>query len=151
MKITRRNFVQISGVAALSAALLGPVGKTYGQLAVAGDLFAVPAESLADPLNYLLKAHFEPFTGTAFRAGAGNDSRVGLRLKAVTDLTRAINHKRGFHGESFSLLFEGASRRSLAEGPYVFDHENLGRFTLYLSPVGKAGKNYEAVINRVGR
>lgn len=151
MKITRRNFVQISGIAAVSATLLGSVDKVFGQFEKGSELFPVPAESLSDPLNYLVKAHFEPFAGTAFRGGLDGGPIVDLRLKAVTELTRGINVKRGYRGESFSLLFEGTSKRRLAEGPYVFEHGNLGRFTLNLAPVGKAGRNYEAVINRVGR
>jgi hypothetical protein len=150
MKITRRNFVQISGMAALSAALMGPVDKVFGQMAAGSDLFALPPESLADPLNYLVRAHFEPFAGTAFRAGLG-EATADLRLKAVTDLTRAVNAKRGFGGESFSLLFESTSGKRLAGGSYDFDHGNLGRFTLNLAPVGKSGRNYEAVINRTSR
>jgi hypothetical protein len=151
MKITRRNFVQISGMAALSAAVLGPAGKVFGQNDPGSDLFALPADSLADPLNYLSRAHFEPFTGTAFRAGLAGGPGVNLRLKAVTDLTLAVNVKQGFTGESFSLLFESASGRRYAGGTYDFDHGNLGKFTLNLTPVGKSGRNYEAVINRVNR
>lgn len=151
MKITRRNFVQISGVAAISATLLGSVDKVFAQIEKGSDLFQVPAESLSDPLNYLVKEHFEPFVGTAMRAGIEGEAKVDLRLKAVTELTRRINVKRGYRGESFSLLFEGVSKRRLAAGSYVFDHGNLGTFALLLTPVGKAGKSYEAIINRVDR
>lgn len=151
MKITRRNFVQISGMAALSAVLLGSADKAFGQTGPGSDLFALPPESLADPLNYLVKAHFEPFAGTTFRAGRGDGPAVNFRLKTVTDLALDLNTKQGLSGESFSLLFESTSGRKIARGAYDFDHGNLGRFTLHLEPVGKSGRNCEAVINRSNR
>lgn len=151
MKITRRNFVQISGMAALSAVLLGSVDKALGQTGQGGDFFTLPPDSLADPLNYLVKAHFEPFAGTTFRAARGDGPAVNFRLKTVTDHALDLNAKRGFRGENFSLLFESTSGRKIARGAYDFDHGSLGRFTLYLEPVGQSGRNCEAVINRSNR
>jgi hypothetical protein len=138
-------------MAAFSAALLGPVGSVLGQALSDDDLYRIPVESANDPLNYLIKAHFEPFIGTAFKAAIDGTRAVSFRLKAVDDVALAANAKRGYRGESFSLLFENLSDRRPAPGMYAFDHDTLGKFALMLVPVGKAGRNYEAVINRIGR
>jgi hypothetical protein len=151
MKLTRRGFVRLSGMAAVSVSVLGAAGNVFGQIFADDGLYRVPVNSTADPLNYLVRAHFEPFTGTVFRTDSGDGNTFDLRLKSVTDLTKAVNAKRGYSGESFSLLFESASRKRMAAGGYTFDHDNLGKFTLTLLQVGKACKNYEAVINRIGR
>ena len=147
MNITRRSFLQLSGMTAVSLSLLGYVDKAFGQSADSG-LFAVPVESLGNPLNYLTRAHFEPFAGTAMRAAAGGKG-IDLTLSEVKDLTRGANVKRGFNGESYSLVFRSSSRQRLSAGEYAFDHANLGKFTISLVPFGKNGANYEAVINRI--
>lgn len=138
-------------MAGLSAALVGSAGRLFGQAFSDEGLYRIPVESTNDPLNYLVKAHFEPFIGTSFRASASDGTAVTLRLRVVNDLSRALNVKEGYSGESFSLVFNGASKQQLVPGIYNFDHE-LGKFSLLLSPVaGRSGKYYEAVINRINR
>jgi hypothetical protein len=151
MEVSRRNFIRLSGVAAMSVTALGSAGRVLGQVLQDDGLYQIPFESTADPLTYLLKEHFEPFMGTVFRADAGDGRLTDMRLAAVTDRTTRINAKRGCTGESFSLLFESGSKKRMAAGLYTFDHENLGKFSLTLMPVGKSGRNFEAVINRIGR
>lgn len=150
MNITRRNFVRLSGMGALSVVALGSVGKVFGQALSDDGLFRVPVDN-ADPLNYLQQAHFEALLGTTFNAGIEGERAVGFRLKSVNDLSRDLNAKQGFHGESFSLVFENISKQRQVPGIYVFDHQLLGRFTLLLSPVDKTQRTFEAVINRIGR
>lgn len=150
MNITRRKFVGLSGMAALSAAVLGPAGKVLGQAISGDEYFQIPVESANDPLNYLLKEHFDPFVGTTMIAGIEGERAINLRLIAVRDWSIPINVECGLQGVSYSLLFENVSRRPIAPGIYIFDHDVLGRFSLALLPVGQSGKNYEAVINRLG-
>lgn len=148
MKITRRNFIRISGTAVIAAGLLGSVGSVAGQ-SRAGDVFTVPSESLSDPLLYLTRAHFEPFLNTAMRVRDGEEV-LHLQLVELPDHTLPANHKRGFYGESFSLILSAPARSGMKAGLYTIEHPVLGTFMLNLNPVGK-GNRYEAVINRVNR
>jgi len=52
--------------------------------------------------------------------------------------------------ECFSLCFYGPPEASLGQGAYVLDHDELGRFELFLVPLqpDAAGPRYEGVINR---
>jgi hypothetical protein len=53
-------------------------------------------------------------------------------------------------GESFMLLFHGPSDRMLPQGTYAFTHDELGRFDLFIVPIGQAPGvfQYQAVFNR---
>jgi hypothetical protein len=53
--------------------------------------------------------------------------------------------------EKFSLLFAGAGSSALESAIYKFEHAGLGRFEMFISPVGAGGPErcfYEAVFNR---
>jgi len=107
-----------------------------------------PPESFADPLNYLTKAHFEPFVDTFVQVRTG-ETKIQLRLIEVRDLKREDNEKRSFRGESFSLLFEDSLQARLPQEVYPIEHFALGEFSLLLVPTGIKGNRYEAVINRI--
>lgn len=142
MDLTRRHFVGIAG-ATLTAGLV--TGRVLGQQAVANGLFPIPVESMNDPLNYLQMEHFVPFAGTTFRAVKG-DEVVNLDLLSVDRGPKASRTTRAGRGAAFSLLFR--SLPGLSGGIYSFDHATLGRFSMFVSPVGLAGTKYEAVVNR---
>jgi len=50
----------------------------------------------------------------------------------------------------FSILFQGPANLFLPQRTYTLEHEILGKFDLFLVPVGKntKGFEYEAVFNR---
>ena len=53
--------------------------------------------------------------------------------------------------EKFSLIFSGARREMLEQETYVFEHETLGRMSLFIVPVFTRHPekiDYEAVFNR---
>jgi len=52
---------------------------------------------------------------------------------------------------TFTLLFRGPARPVLAQQIYSFEHDRLGRFDLFIVPVGQdaQGLAYEAVFNRL--
>jgi len=149
MTITRRRFIQNLGAAALAAASLTSTRSLFAQTSDGADeLFTVPPESLSDPLNYLTKAHFEPFVDTFVQVRTG-DKQIRLRLMKVSDLNREANEKRSFRGESFSLVFEGSVKKLLPQDVYLIEHFALGKFSLLLVPSGIEGNHYEAIINRI--
>lgn len=54
------------------------------------------------------------------------------------------------HPESFSLLFAAPPAPTLSQRMYRFEHDQLGRFDLFIVPVGHGHgvAHYEAVFNR---
>jgi hypothetical protein len=148
MNITRRGFIQNLGTAAIAVASLTSTGSVFAQISRTDELFAVPTESLSDPLNFLTRAHFVPFVNTFVKVRAG-EKQIQMRLIEVTDLNRQINEQRSIRGESFSLLLEDSRKRRLAQEVYQIEHFALGEFSLLLVPVGINGQHYEAIINRI--
>jgi hypothetical protein len=138
MKFTRRKFIQSSALAALAA--------TVGRAGVGRDsgLAAGP-----DPIGYLKREHFAPFIDGAFRIRNDAGTLVSVKLREAVDLKIDINEKLGYAGDSYRLGFDAPRKAGLAQGTYHFDHENLGRFSLFLVPVGGSGIHYEAIINRI--
>lgn len=53
--------------------------------------------------------------------------------------------------EIFSLLFRGPASPKLSQRTYCFEHDELGRFDLFIVPVGQnqSGMLYQAVFNRL--
>lgn len=70
---------------------------------------------------------------------------VPLELVDVTEKTLSPQL------ESFSVIFRGAYDRAVQQGILSLEHERLGRFDLFLVPLGPddKGLRYEAVFNRV--
>jgi Domain of unknown function (DUF6916) len=53
--------------------------------------------------------------------------------------------------EKFSLLFRGGDSPALRQDTYVFEHDDIGRFAMFIVPVriGNDGRNYyQAIFNR---
>ena len=53
--------------------------------------------------------------------------------------------------ERFSLLFQGDAANPLGQNTYSFEHARLGRFEMFIVPIGREDRNhchYEAVFNR---
>lgn len=156
MKMHRRNFIQTLGITALALGFLNPVKDVFGQKgnilgSLEGGLFPIPPESLNDPLTYLTSRHFEPFVNTVVRVKKSESRTIELELIEVKQLNHEVNDKRGFYGESFSLLFQNAGKTKLPQGTYEIEHDALGRFSLFLVPTGLRGIRYEAIINHVSR
>jgi hypothetical protein len=142
MKLTRRNFIQSSAVAVLAAA----AGKAAG---LDTGLFARHSQKGTHPLEYLQRAHFEAVINTRVRITGDNGKTSVIWLREAAELKEQINMERGYTGESFRLGFESPRKTDLVQGTYQFDHENLGRFSLFLVPVRGSGVHYEAVINQI--
>lgn len=143
MKFTRRKFIESSVTGALAAT----VGHAVAGPALGWDsgLF----QKGPHPLGYLKREHFEPFINTSVRVWNEEGSRAVVWLREAADLKNQVNTGRGYAGESFRLSFDSARRTDLAQGTYHFEHESLGRFSLFLVPIGGSGVHYEAIINRV--
>lgn len=149
MKISRRFFLLHSGAAALTASIVLPVNRIYGQIVNTEPLFPIPPESEGDPLNYLRHEHFEAFINTVFEFEPDNGRAFNLKLVLVENLQLPANDKQGFQGESYSLVFEGSKKLKIHQGVYRVNHDTLGRFSLLIVPVGLVGNRFEAIINKI--
>jgi hypothetical protein len=102
------------------------------------------------PLSDLGYAQFSAVAGTTFQVSDETEEPAPLKLVEVNQRKqRAGNSAAG--GEAFSLLFAGPKNRFLPQRLYFFAHETMGRFPLFIVPVGQDATtfHYEAVFSRM--
>jgi len=98
----------------------------------------------------LTQARFARLVGTDFRVARGPGRTATVRLVSVRPIApvgpRPI-------GEGFSLIFSGGHSQAFGQDSYKIAHPSLGRFEMFLVPVGPDGpdQRYEAVFNRLWR
>ena len=82
---------------------------------------------------------------TSFRVFAEAAAPLDIELVKVTSLSSPKHVQ-------FSILFQGPPSLFLPQRTYTLEHEVLGKFDLFLVPVGKnaEGFEYEAVFNHTG-
>lgn len=85
---------------------------------------------------------FLPLVHSLFRVRAGAGRVVELELGAA--------RAEGPDDNPFVLAFRGRADEFLPQGTYVFQHETLGEFELFVSPVARTVEHFttEAVFNR---
>jgi len=139
MSSSRREFLKRGTFVALAAgAPLGLAEKAFG---------LGTAKSVAG-VNLNLES-FEAQLGTNFLI-KHETSRVVMRLVRVTNFASHNQTEAGKEG--FSLLFRGPNQTTLKQDTYVIEHEQLGRFSFLVVPVGTKdtrAPHYEAIINRL--
>jgi hypothetical protein len=143
---TRRRFL-LNCSAIATAASIAPA-----------RLFSAPiqwADTVsATPLDTISFEEFSGLVGTTFRVHGHAGRVIGLRLtKAKPQALPASADACApdAHHEKFSLLFAGSPEAALPEHSCVFEHERIGRFTMFISPVGLGQpgvRHYEACFNR---
>jgi len=128
--LTRRSLLR-SGALAAAATLAGGAWRTAPAAAAAG---------------HLRRSAYDGLVGQRF-AAAGAE----LRLVSVTDLAGAAGDKSLVGSEdAFALMFSAPLDAALGSGIHTVRHARLGRFELFVAPVGQPGADhrYEAVIDR---
>jgi hypothetical protein len=156
MNIPRRKFIQAGIVAAACAGVpltIGPASaQKQGDGSQRGGYFQVPAEVQDDPTSYYNMATFAPYVNTGFLILIGRAWRhmklVEVKnLRPQTSVAPANNLD-----ESFSLTFIAGRGQKIEQKVYSIRHAALGKFSLFLVPVGRRTRTspeyYEAVINR---
>jgi hypothetical protein len=152
MNISRRRFLHNSAAAAASVAFFGTLNGANGQSRSEKDAIGDTLAASRDPLGFLTQENFVPFTGETFVVKTSAGRTVQLRLIEVNGLVLDANVKRGYVGESYSLIFDAPRSKSRPTGDlYQFDHYALGQFSLLVLPVGLSGTRYEAIVNRITR
>jgi len=104
------------------------------------------------PLDQLSFEAFSQLEQAVFRVGSGSEDWLELKLVEITPprFSAGGGGNNSKH-ENFALLFRGPADRLLAQGIYMFEVAPLGRFELFLVPVGLAqnGAQYQVTFNRL--
>jgi hypothetical protein len=149
MAISRRKFAQKAGLAIVGAGLAGSAAGAFSRSPKPGSLFGISARPLADPLTTLRSDLFLPYIGTIFHTGRIHGPGNSLQLTDVILHRRSMEKSSETGGESFSLLFRSIGRKRSPGEIHIFRHPSLGTFSLFIAPVERAKKTYEAVINHL--
>jgi hypothetical protein len=140
--MSRTGLLKLGAFAALVLGA-GPAAR-----AVAGA--SVPAENDAGSITpagpaprYLRLATYVPLVGSTFRIHREGSSPLSVKLVSATPLAGK--------GESFSLIFHGDRNAELGQQISSVGHPSLGRFDLFVAPVGRdvKGQDFQAVVNRI--
>jgi hypothetical protein len=95
---------------------------------------------------------FARLVKTKFRVLVAANDALELELyEATPPRTTPAGGGTGAVYESFSLLFLGPADRLLPQRSYAFECEPVGRFDLFIVPIGRdqSGVRYEAAFNRL--
>ena len=141
---TRRDFLLNSSVFAAALALVPTAALAVPARVSRREvgLDSITAEAFAEQLN------------TRFLVRNNGDVPMALLLAAVeptafgaaTSVSAAAESQ-----ERFSLFFAGTDSRPLGQNTYAFEHASLGRFEMFIVPVGRPASGcrvYEAVFDR---
>jgi len=138
---TRRHFLLNCTTLALTAAAAPGLG------------FAAPVPARETPLDQISLSAFKGCVQKRFAVATGSGEALGLVLVKAEELVlkRAQPHHRDAGNEKFRLLFRGPPDRPLSQNTYGFEHDRLGRFEMFITPVRRKDLSqhfYEAVFNR---
>ena len=140
MSISRRNFIQMASVTAITASTMAKsalVAFAQGTLQLSDD-----------PLAYYSQATFAQYINSIFRLHGFRT--VDVTLEKVED-TLPATVSRDDGRESFVLHFRGGGVL-LPQNTYTVEHPALGTFILFLVPNGadeNGAQSYVATINRL--
>lgn len=136
----RRRFLLAGSVLAATAA------------ALPGVRLASRALARTVALSELGLAAFTGLLGTSFRVRPEAGRAVELKLlKAEPVPATRPARAGGAQWEGFWLVFCGPSAQPLSQAIYSFEHEQVGRFEMFIVPIGQpfdGQSRYQAVFNR---
>jgi hypothetical protein len=153
MNISRRRFMKTGMMVAAFAGV--PLGLAKASAAPQSNSVksgkALNKEQ-TNRLFYYNKSTFTPYVNSDFRVYLNSSKAVAITLVGIEDFSNAEESLRAAGDECFKLQFDGRSDRAFAQQTYEVEHAALGRFSLFIVPVGmRTGKgeiSYEAVFNR---
>jgi hypothetical protein len=138
---TRREFISGCSVLGASLALFPAPVIASSRRSRALSLDDIPWEAFAAALNswFLLRA----------MDGVAQNLQL-VEVEPVFDAQHDALAEDASH-EKFSLLFRGSAAYPLGQNTYPFEHPRIGRFEMFIVPVGCMDArhcHYEAVFNR---
>lgn len=96
--------------------------------------------------DFLRLEVFSPHVGADFGVKRGNDL-----VKVQLTEGKPLRGHQAVTCEKFSLLFTGGLEKPLQQGMHEFEHDMIGAFELFITPVQSPKPDlrwYEAIINR---
>ncbi len=141
--LDRITFLKVLGVSAVwpwldSARLLAiPEHPSPAERAIASPQF---------DLLFATAEAFRPHIDTTFLVQSETGARAALRLASVVGRSHCAR------AEQFSMNFHAPDGTACLEGICAFEHQVLGRFDLFIAPVGAATVRpvvYEACFSRM--
>lgn len=106
------------------------------------------------PVDQLTWGKFSTLLKSRFKVQAGPSGLLELELEEANAFPSRPSPKSAagaVRTEGFSLIFSGPITPLLPQGIYRFEHEQLGRFDLFIVPVACSADaaSYEVVFNRL--
>lgn len=99
-------------------------------------------------LETLTSDTFAPLIGSTFRIVVDDASTLDAELESVeaAGAARSAAAREAGQREPFSLVFRGPAEPLLPQRIYPFEHDELGRFEIFIVPIGRdeSGTSYEA-------
>jgi hypothetical protein len=88
---------------------------------------------------------FVEYVNTTFRVQLDDSNTVETELIEVSELKLSSQQER------FAIVFRGPNETLLGQGTRRFEHDEIGKFDLFLVPISRdeQGTYYEAVFNRL--
>ena len=155
MAISRRKFVKAGALVFLSAGIPSVAASATnssraGKLNPATGLPTPPPHgAAAGSLHSFSLATFTPHLNSWFRINVDSGA-VNIKLAKLSD-HKADNSGADMMaaGECFSLVFLGS--QGLQQQTYTVEHGSLGKFDLFLVPIGKNRgiQQYQAIFTRL--
>jgi len=141
--MSRSSLLKLGAVAAVALGA-GSAGRAVAADTVAKEGDTMPAGRPVRGPRYLRLATYVPLVGSTFRIHRPDTSALPVKLVSATRLRSEV-------GESFSLIFRGHGNAKLGQETYTIEHARLGRFPLFVVPVGPArkGQDFQVVVNRI--
>jgi hypothetical protein len=145
MTLTRRVFLRTGIVVGITTAAPFVSGNAFGQKVGDGKSESSKATFInTDLLNYITASTFEEYINTSF--SIRTDALVEYKVELVQ--VKVIEKPGRTYG--FSLLFSSDPGVELPQASYLFEHEKMGVFPLFIVPVKTPnGMRYEAIFNRM--
>jgi len=90
-------------------------------------------------------SEFSKYLNSNFRVRISDEQTVDAELVSVTELMVSPRQER------FAIVFRTSNDCFLGQGQRALEHDQMGKFILFLVPIGRdeKGTSYEAVFNRL--
>ena len=149
MSFSRRKFLRAGTLLAISAGF--PLKNVIASTSCGSELKL--DDSSLDKRLFLSRESFARNLHTKFSFRHPSVPSATLKLIEVNDLTPVAARPFGTETgkECFAAVFIGSEKTPLRQETYTVTHGSLGRFEMFVVPIGKSGPGmyYEAVFNRL--
>ncbi len=146
---SRRKFLKVGSLATVGGLILSGNINVLGQTSDKTGYFPIPTEILSEKAAQLNQQSFEPLLNAVFSVRGENISEVSMRLVEIIGKDGKQNGFSTVNTDSFLLIFEVVGKGRLEDKIYEISNPGLGEFPIFVSTVGRSGKRFQAVFNRI--